>query len=67
MPATRLGAPAKKYATVKEFQDRYSLSKTEAYNLVGMEEFREAIFKIGKKGIRVELNKAHEIMTQLFN
>lgn len=67
MPATKLGPPAKKYITVKEFIEIYSLSKANAYRILAMPEMKEAIFKVGTSAIRVEKNTAHEIMRQLFN
>ncbi len=67
MPATRLGPPAKKYVRVKDFIDIYSLSQANAYRILAMPEMKEAIMKVGEKAIRIEINKAHEIMEQLFN
>ena len=68
MPATKLGPPARKFVTVNDFATIYGKCRSYAYELVAMPEFKEAIFKVGdKKGIRVEINKAHEIMKQLFN
>ena len=67
MPATRLGPPAKKYVGVQEFINQYSLSKANAYRILARPEMKEAIFKVGERAIRIEINKAHDIMKQLFN
>lgn len=68
MPMTRLQEKArKKYVTVKEFQEQYSLSKAQAYRILAMPEMEEAKRKFGEKTIRVDLDRAFEIMNQLFN
>lgn len=67
MPATRLQEKArKKYITVKDFQEQYSLSKTQAYKILAMPEMEEVKIKIGEKGIRIDLDRAFEIMQQIF-
>lgn len=67
MPITKLQQRARaKYITVKEFQEQYSLSKAQAYKILAMPEMEEAVIKIGEKGIRVDLDKAFEIMQQIF-
>ena len=67
MPMTRLQEKARaKYITVKEFQEQYSLSKAQAYNILKKPEMQEAIVKIGQKEIRVNLDKAFEIMQKIF-
>lgn len=68
MPATKLQERArKKYITVKEFQEQYSLSKAQAYKILAMPEFEESKIKIGEKGIRLDLDRTFEIMQQIFN
>lgn len=68
MPATKLQQRARtKYITVQEFQNQYSLSKTQAYKILSMPEFEEVKIKIGQKGIRIDLDRTFEIMQQLFN
>lgn len=50
MPATKLQQKARvKYITVKEFQEQYSLSKAQAYNIIKRPEMQEAVIKIRKK------------------
>ena len=67
MPMTKLQQRARiKYVTVKEFQEQYSLSKAQSYNILNKPEMLEAVIKIGEKGIRVNLDKAFEIMQQIF-
>lgn len=67
MPMTRLQQKARaKYITVNEFQAQYSLSKAQAYKILAMPEMEEAVIKIGEKGKRVDLDKAFEIMQQIF-
>ena len=50
MPMTRLKEKARaKYITVKEFQEQYSLSKAQAYNIIKRPEMQEAVIKVRKK------------------
>lgn len=56
-----------KYVTVKEFQEQYSLSRPQAYKILAMPEMQEAVIKTGEKSKRVNLDRAFEIMCQLFN
>lgn len=68
MPATKLQQKARvKYITVSEFQEQYSLSKSQAYKILAMPEMEEALIKIGTKGIRINLDRAFEIMQQIFS
>lgn len=67
MPATKLqGRARKKYISVKEFQEQYSLSKAQAYKILARPEMEEAKIKIGEKGIRIDLDRTFEIMQQIF-
>lgn len=67
MPATRLQEKArKKYVTVKEFQEQYSLSKAQAYRILARPEMQETIVKMGTKCIRIDLDRAFEITQQIF-
>ena len=67
MPMTLLQEKArKKYVTVKEFQNQYDLSKTQAYAILQRPELAEAKIKVGEKAIRVDLDRAFEIMQQIF-
>ena len=67
MPATRLQEKARaKYVTPKQFQDQYSLSKSQTYKILAMPEMEEALIKTGVKNIRVNLDRAFEIMQQIF-
>ena len=67
MPMTKLQEKArKKYVTVKDFMNQYSLSKSQAYTMLQKPEFAEAIIKTGSKTIRLDLDMAFEIMTQLY-
>lgn len=68
MPATRLQEKARaKYITVKEFQEQYSLSRAQAYKILAIPEMEEAKIKTGQKSIRINLDRAFEIMQQIFN
>ena len=50
MPMTRLQEKARaKYITVKEFQEQYSLSKAQAYNIVKRPEMQEAVIKVRRE------------------
>lgn len=67
MPQTILQEKARiKYVTVKEFKEQYSLSKSQAYKILSMPEMEEAIIKVGEKGKRINIDKAFEIMQQIF-
>lgn len=68
MPATKLQQKARvKYITVKEFQEQYSLSKSQAYKILAMPEMEEAIVKTGTRNKKVNLDRAFEIMQQIFS
>lgn len=67
MPMTKLQEKARiKYVTPKEFAEQYSISKAQVYNILKRPEMEEAIIKIGEKGIRINLDRAFEIMQQIF-
>lgn len=67
MPITRLQEKARaKYITVKEFQEQYSLSRAQAYKILARPEMEEAKIKTGEKSIRINLDRAFEIMQQIF-
>lgn len=67
MPMSILQQKARvKYVTPKEFKEQYSLSKAQAYKLLKLPEMQEAIMKVGEKGLRVNLDKAFEIMQKIF-
>jgi hypothetical protein len=68
MPMTKLQEKArKKYITVKEFQNQYSLSKSQAYKILARPEFDETKIKAGERSIRIDLDRAFEIMQQIFS
>lgn len=67
MPATKLQEKArKKYVPVKDFQKQYSLSRSQAYKILAMPEMQEVKMKAGEKLIRIDLDRAFEIMQQIF-
>lgn len=67
MPITRLQERARtKYVTVKEFQEQYSLSQAQAYKILSLPELQEAVIKTGTKNKKVNLDRAFEIMQQIF-
>lgn len=67
MPYTKLQEKARrKYITVKEFQEQFSLSTPQAYKILSRPELESAICKVGTRGIRVDLDSAFEIMQQIF-
>ena len=68
MPATKLsGKPKTKYVKPKEFFEQFSLSKSRGYQILSMPEMREAIFKTGTRGKKVDIEKATSIMAQMYN
>lgn len=68
MPMTKLQQKARiKYVTPKEFAEQYSISKAQVYNILKRPEMEETIIKIGEKGMRVNLDRAFEIMQQIFS
>lgn len=67
MPMTRLQEKARaKYITPKQFMEQYSLSKSQAYKILAMPEMKEAIARTGTRNKKVNLDKAFEIMQQIF-
>ncbi len=67
MPMTKLQQKARaKYVPVKEFQEQYSLSKAQAYRILARPEMEEAKMKAGERLIRIDLDRAFEIMQQIF-
>ena len=67
MPYTRLQEKARtKYITVKQFQEQFSISKAQAYKILARPEIEEAKIKVGEKAIRINLDRAFEIMQQIF-
>lgn len=68
MPMTKLQNKArKKYITIKEFQEQYSISRAQAYKLLSKPEFQDAKIKVGEKAIRIDIDRAFEIMQQLYS
>ncbi len=68
MPATKLQQKARiKYVTIEEFKNQYSLSKAQAYKILSLPEMQEAIIKTGKRNKKVDLDRAFEIMQQIFS
>ena len=67
MPMTLLQEKARaKYITVKEFQQQFSLSRSQAYKILAMPEMKEAVVKMGQRSKKVNLDKAFEIMQKIF-
>ena len=67
MPMTKLQERARaKYVTVKEFQEQYSLSQAQAYKILSLPELKEAVIKTGPKNKKVDLDRAFQIMQQIF-
>lgn len=67
MPATKLQEKArKKYITVKEFKEQFSLSTPQAYRILNIPEMKDAVCKVGTRGKRVDLDLAYEIMQKIF-
>ena len=68
MPWTKLQEKARvKYITPKQFMEQYSLSRTQAYKILARPEMEEEKIKTGEKSIRINLDKAFEIMQQIYN
>lgn len=68
MPATKLQERARiKYITPKQFMEQYSLSKSQAYKILARPEMQEAKIKTGEKQIRINLDRAFEIMQQIYS
>lgn len=67
MPTTKLQEKArKKYVSVKDFQEQYSLSRAQAYRILARPEMEEVKIKAGERLIRIDLDRAFEIMQQIF-
>lgn len=56
-----------KYITPKEFAEQYCLSKAQTYKMLAMPIFKEAVFRPCEKLIRIDQDRAYEIMKQRFN
>lgn len=56
-----------RYITPKEFAEQYKLSKSQTYKMLAEPFFKEAIFKPSEKLIRIDHDKAIQIMKQRFN
>lgn len=68
MPATKLQEKARiKYITVKDFANQYGMSRSHAYRILAKPEMQEAIIKTGIKGKKVNLDRAFEIMQQIYS
>ena len=46
--------------------EQYQLSKSQAYKILAMPEMQEVKMKAGEKLIRIDLDRAFEIMQQIF-
>ncbi len=55
-----------KYVKVKEFAEQYAMSKAQAYRILSLPDFKDAVIKTGEKSISVNQDKAFEIMQQIF-
>ena len=67
MPMTLLQEKArKKYISVKEFAQQYGMCRAQAYRILAMPEFEEAVIKIGTAGKKVDIDKAFDIMQKVF-
>lgn len=66
MATNLLSKSRRKYIKVSKFIEQYELSKTQAYKILKRPEMQEAIIKTGEKSIRVDQDKAFEIMQQIF-
>lgn len=67
MPKTRLQERARvRYITPRQFMEQYSLSKSQAYKILARPEMNQAVIKVGEKSKRIDLDKAFEIMQQIF-
>ena len=67
MPYTRLQEKArKKYVKPRQFAEQYDISKSQLYRILNMQEFQEAIIKVGAKTKRINVDRAFEIMQQVF-
>ena len=67
MPYTRLQEKArKKYVKPRQFAEQYDISKSQLYRILNMQEFQEAIIKVGEKTKRINVDRAFEIMQQVF-
>lgn len=55
------------WITPKQFMEQYSLSKSQAYKILSRPEMQEAKIKTGEKQIRINLDRAFEIMQQIYS
>lgn len=67
MPYTKLQEKARiKYITPKQFQEQYQLSRSQTYKILARPEMQEAIIKVGEKSRRINIDRAFELMQQIF-
>ena len=62
-----LGTQKERLITPKQFQEKYAMSRSQAYKILAMPEFEEVKFKTGTRGFKVKEQRAHQIMCQVFN
>lgn len=68
MPATKLQEKARiKYITVKDFANQYSISRAQAYRIIARPEMQEAVIKTGVRSKKINLDRAFEIMQQIYS
>lgn len=65
MPASIL-TKRKKFIKVKDFAEQFDMSDKTVYQMIKNPIFKEAVKKIGNRGIRLDENKMLEIMEQYY-
>ncbi len=65
MPASIL-TKRKKFIKVKDFAEQFDMSDKTVYQMIKNPIFKEAVKKIGNKGIRLDEDKMLEIMEQYY-
>ena len=65
MPASIL-TKRKKFIKVKDFAEQFDMSDKTVYQMIKNPIFKEAVKKIGNRGIRLDEEKMLEIMEQYY-
>lgn len=66
MATNCLSKTRRKFATVKEIAEQYSVTVQDIYKKLKLPIFEEAIIKIGNRGIRVDQDKYYEILERTY-
>ncbi len=67
MATNILSKSRRRFVKVKTFAEQFDMSDKTVYQMIKNPIFEPAIIKIGEKGIRLDQDKAFEIMQQYYS